>query len=179
MGGGLLCRLRVGVGRFANRPYGVRGQREGRGRGWKVPDGCAGRRLRLYRCVLSATADAPHRCRLCDSPVLLRGCGGDARESRCGAVSTTRSARPYGDMGAWTLCAAAVWHSLSEGYDGGVSGHDGPVEQHDAVLDGVARGGEGGAPGECSAHLALALGKGMPVFVRESSIAGHVDRGEQ
>ena len=44
---------------------------------------------------------------------------------------------------------------------------------------GVAREGEGGAPGECSAHLALALGKGMPFFVREPSIAGHVDRGEQ
>ena len=137
--GGLLCRLRVGVGRFANRPYGVRGQREGRGRGWKVPDGCAGSRRRLYRCVLSAKADVPHQRRLCDSPKLLRGCGGDARESRCGAVSTTRSARPYGDMGAWTRCRR-VWDSLSEGYDGGVSGRDGSGEQHDTVLDGVARG---------------------------------------
>ena len=80
----------------------------GRGRGWKVPDGCAGRQRRLYRWVFSATADVPHRRRLCDSPVLLRGCGGDARETRCGAVSTTRSARPYGDMGAWTLCRRCV-----------------------------------------------------------------------
>ena len=77
------------------------------------------------------------------------------------------------------LSAVAVWHSLSEGNDGGVSGHNGPGEQLDAVLVGVAREGEGGAPGECSAHLALALGKGMPFFVREPSIAGHVDRGEQ
>ena len=74
----------------------------GRGRGWKVPDGCAVRRRRLHRCMWSATADVPHRRRLCDSPELLRGCGGDARKSRCGAVSTTRSARPFGDMGAWT-----------------------------------------------------------------------------
>ena len=74
------------------------------------------------------------------------------------------------------LSGVAVWDSLSEGYDGGVSGRDGSGEQHDTVLDGVARGGEGGAPGECSAHLALALGKGKPVFVREPSIAGHVDR---
>ena len=80
----------------------------GRGRGWKVPDGCAVRRRRLHRCMWSATADVPHRRRLCDSPELLRGCGGDARKSRCGAVSTTRSARPYGDMGAWTLCRRCV-----------------------------------------------------------------------
>ena len=81
-------------GRPAGRPYRGMGQGGGRGRGWKVPDGCAGRRRRLYRWVLSATADVPHRSRLCDSPMLLRGRGGDARESRCGAVSTTRSARP-------------------------------------------------------------------------------------
>ena len=74
------------------------------------------------------------------------------------------------------LSGVAVWDSLSESYDGGVSGHDGPGERFHAVLDGVARGGEGGAPGECSAHLAGALGKGMPVLVQGPSIAGHVDR---
>ena len=128
----------------------------------------------LYRWVMSTTADIPHRRRLCDSPVLLRGCGGDARETRCGAVSTTRSARPFGDMGAWTLCRRRVAWPLRR-LRRGVSGHDGPGEQLDAVLVGVAREGEGSAPGECSAHLALALGKGKTFFVRESSMAGHVD----
>ena len=76
------------------------------------------RRRRLYRCVLSATADVPHRRRLCDSPVLLRGRGRDARWNlACGAVSTTRSARPpHGDVGAWTpVTAAVVAPEISEG----------------------------------------------------------------
>ena len=60
------------------------------------------------------------------------------------------------------LDTVAGWNELSEGYDGGVSGHDGPGEQLDAVLVGVAREDEGGAPVECSAHLAGALGKGKP-----------------
>ena len=81
-------------GRLAGRPYWGSGQGGGRRRGWKVPDGCARRRLRLCRCVLSASADVPHRRRPCDSPELLRGCGGDPRNSRRGAVPSTRSAEP-------------------------------------------------------------------------------------
>ena len=74
-----------------------------RRRGWKVPDGCARRSSTPVADEFqSAPADVPHRRRLCDSPELLRGCGGDARKSRCGAVSTTRSARPSQGMGAGT-----------------------------------------------------------------------------
>ena len=95
---------------------------------------------------------------------------GSLDHQKCPAI------RRYGGVDSLPV---AVWHGLSEGYDGGVSGHNGPGEQLDAVLVGAAREGEGGAPGECSAHLALALGKGKPFFVGEPSIAGHVDRGGQ
>ena len=43
--------------------------------------------------------------------------------------------RRYGGVDSMTV---AGWNELSEGYDGGVSGHNGPVEQFDTVLVGVA-----------------------------------------
>ena len=92
----------------------------GRGRGWKVPDGCAGRRRRLHRCMWSATADVPHRRRLCDSPELLRemwrrreeiSVWGSLDHQKCPTI------RRYGGVDSIpSLCGM----SLSEGYDGGV-----------------------------------------------------------
>ena len=107
------------------------------GRGWKVPDGCARRRRRLYRCVLSATADVPHRRRLCDSPASERMRRRREKISVWGSLDHQKcpTIRRYGGV---DLDSVAGWNELSESYDGGVSGHNGPVEQHDTVLEGVA-----------------------------------------
>ena len=150
--------------------------REERGRGWKVPDGCAGRRLRLYRCVL-------------------------VRHSGC-STSMPTLRQPQTSERMWRRREGiSVWGSLDHqkcptirrygGVDslpspGGIASPRATTVESLGTMAlgssmtpcsmGVAREGEGVAPGECSVHLALALGKGMPVLVQGPSIAGHVDR---
>ena len=93
----------------------------------------------------------PQRMFHIDAGSATAPCFGEDVEETRGDLGVGQSRPPEvpGHTEIWGrgLSAVAVWHGLSEGNDGGVSGHDGPGEQLDAVLVGAAREGEGGCAG--------------------------------